>query len=138
MGKAWYTPSTSTVNSRSNFRIFPWGWSRFLEPVFKDNPYNRVFVEAPVFIAPKCIKILKQYLYDQEAIERWKKFLIDKDIPGTHVVADKQFLNEQLLPYMLRAAPTYVLIDKEGKIAKTRAAGPESVYKDILKLVGES
>lgn len=76
--------------------------------------------------------------YDQEAIERWKKFLIDKDIPGTHVVADKQFLNEQLLPYMLRAAPTYVLIDKEGKIAKTRAAGPESVYKDILKLVGES
>jgi hypothetical protein len=69
---AWYQEMAREVKKSSTFRIFPWGWSRFLEPVFKDNPYNRTFVEAPVFIAPKCKKILKQYLYDQEAIENLK------------------------------------------------------------------
>jgi hypothetical protein len=68
----WYRQMAEEVKQSPTFRIFPWGWKKFLEPVFKDNPYNRTFVEAPVFIPQKCTKILKKYLFDETAIAGMK------------------------------------------------------------------
>jgi hypothetical protein len=65
---AWYQEMAREVKKSPTFRIFPWGWCRFLGPVFKDNPYTQVFMEAPVFIPGQCKKILKQYLFDENAI----------------------------------------------------------------------
>ena len=75
--------------------------------------------------------------YDKENINGWKKFLKNKDFPGVHLVAEKQFGNEQLKPYKLRAAPTYMLIDKNGDIAITSADGPDKIYDALIKLLGE-
>jgi hypothetical protein len=66
----WYREMASIVKRSPTFRIFPWGWTRFLEPVFKDNPYTQAFVEAPVFIPQKCTKILKQLLFDEHVIDQ--------------------------------------------------------------------
>ncbi len=73
--------------------------------------------------------------YDDEDIKRWRKFLENRNYPGIHVVAEKQFLNEQLKPYKLRAAPTYTLIDKNGDIAITSADRPDKIYDDIIELI---
>jgi len=70
---AWYRQMAQEVKQSGTFRIFPWGWTRFLEPVFSNNEYNNVFVEAPVFVPPKCSKILTQYLFDQTAIDALKQ-----------------------------------------------------------------
>jgi len=70
--------------------------------------------------------------YDNEDIIGWKKFLKSRTFPGIHLVADKQFLNDQLTPYKLRAAPTYMLVDKNGDIAITSAGGPDEIYDDIM------
>ena len=65
----WYQEMARDVKRSSTFRIFPWGWTHFLEPVFRDNPYNQVFIEAPIFIPRKCTNILKQYLFDENAVK---------------------------------------------------------------------
>jgi thiol-disulfide isomerase/thioredoxin len=75
--------------------------------------------------------------YDDEDIERWQQFVADRDWPGVHLVANKQFLNPQLKPYKLNAAPTHVLIDQAGNIVNPRANGPVDVVQDIRRLLGE-
>ena len=73
--------------------------------------------------------------YGDEDIQRWKNFLAKKDWPGIHLVANKQFHNSELKPYKLNAAPTYTLIDKDGKIVSSRANGPKNVYPQISDLL---
>lgn len=65
----WYREMAEEVKKSGTFRIFPWGWTRFLEPVFTNNEYKQAFVEAPVFVPTKCRKILEKYLFDEKAIE---------------------------------------------------------------------
>ena len=64
----WYQEMARDVKRSPTFRIFPWGWTRFLEPVLRDNPYKKILIEAPVFFPRKCTNILKQYLFDEQAI----------------------------------------------------------------------
>ncbi len=64
----WYREMAGDVKKSPTFRIFPWGWTRFLEPVFKDNPYKKVLIELPVFMPGKCTNVLKRYLFDEQAI----------------------------------------------------------------------
>jgi peroxiredoxin len=73
--------------------------------------------------------------YDEENIQEWKEFLQKNDFPGIHVVAEKQFRNPQLKPYLIQAAPTYILIDPEGKILQTRAKRPHEAKDNLVKLI---
>lgn len=73
--------------------------------------------------------------YDEENIQEWKEFLQKNDFPGIHVVAEKQFRNPQLKPYLIQAAPTYILIDPEGNILKTRAKRPHDAEDILANLV---
>ena len=73
--------------------------------------------------------------YNEKDKDRWKKFISSKYWPGIHLVAKKQFKNEQLKPYKLTAAPTYVLINQAGNIVNPRASGPENILEDIERLL---
>jgi thiol-disulfide isomerase/thioredoxin len=98
---------------------------------------------------PKYLEIQKKYKsngdivflyialeYDDDDIQRWKKFIKEKKFTGTHIVADKQFRNEQLAPYQINFAPSYLLIDKQGKIVSPRANRPnEGIEEQINKLL---
>jgi hypothetical protein len=52
-----------------------------------------------------------------------------------HVVAEKQFRNERISAYKLNFAPTYVLVDQQGKIVKARADRPKEIQDDIDALL---
>ena len=74
--------------------------------------------------------------YGEEEIDKWKKFIAERDWPGIHLVAENQFYNEELTKYKIRAAPTYMIIDREGRFVSPRADGPESVevkLKEVLR-----
>ena len=73
--------------------------------------------------------------YDEENIQEWKEFLQKNEFPGIHVVAEKQFRNPQLKPYLIQAAPTYILIDPEGKILQARAERPHKAKDSLLELI---
>ena len=85
--------------------------------------------------------------FGDEEIENWKKvisgehnlfkeILNGKNFPGINLVAEKQFQNKQIEPYKINFAPTHVLIDSDGKIINSRAAGPRNIglkFDEILK-----
>ena len=84
--------------------------------------------------------------YDEENIANWKQFINGKDerfgeylnhepFPGVHVVAEKQFLNQEIKPYKIIFAPTHVLIDHNGNIVSVRAKRPNKISEDIDKLL---
>lgn len=75
---------------------------------------------------------------DEEAIDMWKNFLEEHEFQGIHVVAEKSFHNDQIKEYMINSAPSYVLIDKKGKIAKSRAPKPKDASQEISDLLKQS
>lgn len=109
---------------------------------------------------PNSIKLQKKYkgkpvvfLYvalesDEKNIAEWKQFILGKNkrfghfldnkpFPGIHLVAERQFLNPEIKPYKLNFTPNYVLIDPKGNIVNTRAERPDSIPKEIDKLLEE-
>jgi hypothetical protein len=60
-------------------------------------------------------------------------FLDQMTYPGLHLLADGQFGNPALKPFMLRAAPTYVLIGADGRLISANAPRPSSdKIKELL------
>ena len=81
-----------------------------------------------------------------EQIEEWKDFITGKSdyakrvingkiYTGIHLVAEFQFRNKEIEDYLLNFAPTYVLIDQEGKIVKPRAPRANNISEDIDQLL---
>lgn len=73
--------------------------------------------------------------YDKKEIERWKKFLDEKAFPGVHLVAKKQFFNQEIADYLIRSAPRYVLIDKSGNIINPNAPPPYKWQNELNSLL---
>lgn len=61
----WYQQMAKEVKEVAPFKVFPWGWYRFLEPVMKDNAYGALFDRAPIFQPKKCIDVLLRNLFDE-------------------------------------------------------------------------
>ncbi len=96
---------------------------------------------------PKHIELHKKYIdkdivflnvaleIGSTEIERWKKFIEDNGFTGVHLVAEKQFYNKELVPYLLYSAPTYMLIGREGEIIAARARPPYDNTDQIDRLL---
>jgi hypothetical protein len=68
----WYQEMARDIRKVGTFRMFPWGWYRFLEPVFERNPYTECFVTAPILKPKQTMNILRQYLTDEMSIQQLK------------------------------------------------------------------
>lgn len=122
-------------------------WGTWCYPCLQEMPHSLELQEkfkdrsdlAFVYIALE---------YDEEDIDRWRKFVggemalsyapfLEKQVfPGTHLVADRQFHNPAVKPFLVNYAPTYMLIDREGKIVRARAPRPSS-GEEIERLLEE-
>ncbi|MDI6817276.1 MAG: DUF6365 family protein [Actinomycetota bacterium] len=69
----WYREMAESVRVVHPFRIFPWGWMRFLEPIFAGNAYAETFATVPMFEPKKCINALQEYLYNDKARTRLRE-----------------------------------------------------------------
>ncbi len=119
-------------------------WGTWCSPCINEIPdalrLQEQFKGAPVVFLYVALE------YDESNIANWKKFIAGKDehfakfltnkpFSGIHLVAEKQFRNENIKPYMLNFAPTHVLIDQNGYIVNVRANGPKDISKDISRLL---
>jgi hypothetical protein len=63
-------------------------------------------------------------------VEEWKrKITIEKNWGGVHINLNKAQIDSLGLNYELTGYPTYILIDKDGKIITTRAQRPSSTQE---------
>jgi hypothetical protein len=61
----WYQEMAAEVGRCSPFRVFPWGWARFLETVLHaGNPYLTTFAQVPAFLPNRTVAALNGLLFD--------------------------------------------------------------------------
>ena len=58
--------------------------------------------------------------------DEWKEFVKNEDLKGIQLYADKNFESQFIQDYAIRQIPTFLLIDKEGKIVNADAPRPSS------------
>lgn len=68
----WYQKMAGDVKKVLPFKVFPWGWYRFLEPVMNHNAYDEMISRAPVFQPKKSIEALRRTLFDKTHMEQIK------------------------------------------------------------------
>lgn len=84
----------------------------------------------------------------KKEIVEWKEFVLGKSdyaqrvmegktYTGIHLVAENQFRNKEIADYLLSFAPTYVLIDHEGKMVNPRAPRANHISEDIELLLAK-
>jgi len=69
----WYREMALDVVRVLPFKVFPWGWFRFLKPIMNDNPYSQTFAALPIFEPKKCVKMLYDSLYDGDYINNMQE-----------------------------------------------------------------
>jgi thiol-disulfide isomerase/thioredoxin len=111
-------------------------WGTWCFPCLKEMPNSLALMEK--FKGEDVVFLYVGLESDEEQIAEWREFITGKrtfsyapfleqrEYPGVHVLAEGQFGNPALRPFLIRYAPTYMLIDREGMIAKPRAPRPGS------------
>ena len=103
-----------------------------LQEKFKDK--NVEFVYIGLEGGEDQVKEWKEFISGQVSFD-YAPFLEQRVYPGVHMLCEGQFGNPQIQAYQISAAPTYMLIDAEGKIARARAPRPSD--KEIEALLNE-
>ena len=57
-------------------------------------------------------------------LEKWKKFVAEKELGGIQLFADKAFDSDIAKSYKINAIPRFLLFDKEGNIVDANASRP--------------
>lgn len=70
-------------------------------------------------------------LQSADSHQEWIDYIADENIMGEHMFAEGQFGNEEIKPFMIRAAPTYMLIGRDGNIISPSAPRPGSALEYI-------
>lgn len=119
-------------------------WGTWCYPCIQEIPdaleLQKKYTNKPVVFLYVALE------YDDENIAEWKNFiagkhprsvnlLADISFTGIHLVAEKQFHNEEIKPYKLNFAPTHVLIDQSGNIISARAKRSIDIVDQIDELL---
>lgn len=139
--------SSGRIRSLSEFKgkiVYMDFWGTWCYPCIQEIPnlmeLQKRYADQPIvflFIALEGdqdnINEWKNFIAGKN--ERFKKFLDGKPFLGVHLVAEKQFRNEELKPYKLGFAPTYVLVDHKGNIVSPRAKSAKDIPAEIESLL---
>lgn len=70
---AWYQKMASEVKIAYPFRLFPFGWHKFLGTVLQDNEYVETFEQLNLFQRNKVLKVIAGYLTDKERVDELRR-----------------------------------------------------------------
>ena len=58
--------------------------------------------------------------------DEWKEFVKSEDLKGVQLFAENAFESQFIQDYGIRQIPTFIIVDKEGKIVNADAPRPSS------------
>jgi thiol-disulfide isomerase/thioredoxin len=138
--------STGNIVHLSDFKgkvVYIDFWGTWCYPCIQEIPdalkLQEKYKDKPVVFLYVALE------YNEKNIAEWKQFIagkntqfaefLNKPFPGVHVVAEKQFRNENIKPYKINFAPTHVLVDQNGNIVNARATSLKDVIAQIDQLL---
>lgn len=152
----WYQQMAQDVKAAFPFRLFPFGWYEFLKPLLKDNPYCSTFVQVNLFKKNQVVRVLTDYLYNEEKINelkgKQKRYIEDimklpSPLEVLETLADDRMMKKVLfLPcrihekFLIGSRKTYrismknMYLNKEGNIYKIQKLNSEYIreIKDVM------
>ncbi len=123
---------TISLNDLKGKYVYIDVWATWCAPCIKQVPYFKQLEER---YAAKNIVFVSISVDKQEVKSTWKQLVIDKQLGGIQLFADKSFDSEFMDAYAVNSIPRFILIDPEGKIVNPEAPIP-SFNKTITMLDG--
>lgn len=72
----------------------------------------------------KNIEFVSISIDTEDAYDKWKKMILDKELGGIQLLADNNWESQFVEDYMIKGIPRFIIIDPEGKIINANAPRP--------------
>ena len=96
-------------------------WATWCGPCIKQVPYLKQLEER---YHHKNIVFVSISVDKENVKEKWKQMIIDKELGGVQLFADKSFDSDFMNAYAVNSIPRFILINPEGKIVNPEAPRP--------------
>jgi thiol-disulfide isomerase/thioredoxin len=63
---------------------------------------------------------------EQKDYEKWKKFVVEKQLGGIQLYADKNWMSDFIKAFGINSIPRFILIDPTGKVVNADADRPSN------------
>ena len=107
-------------------------WSLYCAPCLREMPYFNELVKDFQGKNISFLSICVAGAIHSNELEQWKKIMLEKKLLGTQIWLDKDQSELIMKDFKITAEPTYILIDKEGRLIDPRALNPSENVKDVL------
>lgn len=98
-------------------------WATWCGPCIGEIPYLKKMEED---YHGKDIAFVSISVDSERDYDKWVKMVKDKELKGYQLFADKSWKSDFVVAYKIKGIPTFILIDKEGKIISAGAKRPSS------------
>ena len=98
-------------------------WASWCAPCIKEIPDLKAVEKK---FRGKKIEFVSISIDTDRSYDDWKKMVVDKELTGVQLIADKAWDSEFIKDYQIKGIPRYILIDPEGKIVNAMAPSPST------------
>lgn len=102
-------------------------WAIWCAPCRAEIPYLKKLEEK---YHGKNIEFVSISIDKLKDSDKWRKFVADKSLGGTQLLADKDWESEFIVNYNVTGIPRFILLDPSGNIVKYDAARPSDPELD--------
>lgn len=96
-------------------------WATWCKPCIAEIPDLKKLEEK---FKDKNIVFLSISLDSQKDLEKWKNFIIKKELGGTHLIVENAWQSKIVKEYTVESIPRFIIIDSEGILVEIHAPRP--------------
>ncbi len=105
-------------------------WATWCGPCRAEIPFLKKTEER---YEGKSIEFVSISIDVKKDFDKWKKFVGDKKLGGTQVIADNNWTSEFIKQYNIQSIPRFILIDPKGNVVSADAPRPsDPMLTEIL------
>ncbi|MBC9795436.1 TlpA family protein disulfide reductase [Sinomicrobium weinanense] len=98
-------------------------WATWCGPCRKEIPYLKQLEKK---YHGRNVKFVSISIDKQSDKDKWKEMILEKELGGTQLLADKDWESDFVKNYMIKGIPRFILLDPEGNILDPNAPVPSS------------
>ncbi len=123
-----YKGTTTSLDDFKGKYIYIDVWATWCGPCKKETPYLKKLIAAykskNIAFIGISVDDVKRHKTLENARNKWKAMVKDKQMPGIQLFADKAWQSDFIRAYGITGIPRFILIDPEGNIIDANAPRP--------------